>query len=245
MKIALCLSGQPRVVEVGYSKLYNTILKNNDVDIFIHTWFDPKNLSTQSAIPGREGHRLSPDAIEKLIQLYQPKKILVDKPKEWTRRFEYPEKTFIKAHTWVYDALGGIDGAKKYLDNASHCMWYSIMMSNLLKEQYATENNIEYDYVIRNRIDYGPHLEVEFNNSPEDDVVYYQHLEQPDGMIADWFAMGSNNAMNVYSGVFNNIGQLVKQSNERDGYWCNELLLKHHLINNDIKTEPIDLQVHY
>lgn len=138
-----------------------------------------------------------------------------------------------------------MEGAKKYLDNASHCMWYSIMISNLLKEQYSTETNTQYDYVIRNRIDYGPHLEVKFNDPPEEDVVYYQHLEQPDGMIADWFAMGSNNAMNVYSGVFNIIGQLVKQSNERDGYWCNELLLKHHLLNNDIKTEPIDLQVHY
>jgi len=245
MKIALCLSGQPRVVEVGYNKLYNTILKNNDVDVFIHTWFDSENLSTQSAIPGREGHTLAPDAIDKLVHLYQPKKIIVDKPKTWRCRFYYPEKTFVKAHTWVYEVRDGIEEAKKYLDNASHCMWYSVMISNLLKEQYSTETNIQYDYVIRNRIDYGPHLEVKFNDPPEEDVVYYQHLEQPDGMIADWFAMGSNNVMNVYSGVFNSIGQLVKQSNERDGYWCNELLLKHHLLNNGIKTEPIDLQVHY
>ncbi len=57
--------------------------------------------------------------------------------------------------------------------------------------------------------------------------------------------MGSTNAMNVYSGVFNSLGQLVKQSNEREGYWCNEMLLKHHLLNNNIKPEPIDLQVHY
>jgi hypothetical protein len=75
MKIALCLSGQPRVVEIGYQKLYNTIHKNNDVDVFIHTWFDPENLSTQSAIPGRENHRLSSDAVDKLVQLYQPKKL--------------------------------------------------------------------------------------------------------------------------------------------------------------------------
>ena len=52
MKIALCLSGQPRVVEVGFQKLNETILQHNDVDVFIHTWFDPENLSTQSVIPG-------------------------------------------------------------------------------------------------------------------------------------------------------------------------------------------------
>ena len=88
MKIALCLSGQPRVVEVGYNKLYNTILKDNDVDVFIHTWFDPENLSTQSAIPGREGHTLASNAIDKLVHLYQPKKIIVDKPKTRTRRLD-------------------------------------------------------------------------------------------------------------------------------------------------------------
>jgi len=245
MKAALCLSGQPRVVEVGYQKLYNTVLKHNDVDVFIHTWFDPENLSTQSVIPGREAHALSPNAINKLVELYQPKKIVVDKPKVWNRHFDYPQRTFERAHTWVFDVVDGVEEAKKYLDNTSHCMWYSIMMSNLLKEQYATETNTQYDYVIRNRIDYGPHLELNLQDPPENDVVYYQHLEQPDGMIADWFAMGSSNAMNVYAGVFNSLGPLVKQSNEREGYWCNEMLLKHHLINNDIKAEPIDLQVHY
>ena len=68
MKVALCLSGQPRVVEVGYHKLKATILDNNDVDLFIHTWFDQDNLSTESVIPGRDGHQLDPGAIDKLIQ---------------------------------------------------------------------------------------------------------------------------------------------------------------------------------
>jgi hypothetical protein len=88
-------------------------------------------------------------------------------------------------------------------------------------------------------------VELKFEDSPEDGVVYYQHLDQPDGMIADWFAMGSTSSMNVYAGVFNSLYSLVKQSNEREGYWCNEMLLKHHLLNNNIKAEPIDLQVHY
>ena len=69
MKVALCLSGQPRVVDVGFHKLSQSILQHNsDVDVFIHTWFDPENLSTNSVIPGREGHRLDPNAIDKLIQ---------------------------------------------------------------------------------------------------------------------------------------------------------------------------------
>ena len=47
MKVALCLSGQPRVVEVGYHKLRASILDHNDVDVFIHTWFDKDNLRSR------------------------------------------------------------------------------------------------------------------------------------------------------------------------------------------------------
>ena len=249
MKVALCLSGQPRVVEVGYHKLKATILDNNDVDVFIHTWFDQDNLSTESVIPGREGHQLDPGAIDKLIQLYQPKKILVEKPKTWDRHFEYPQKTFEKAHTWALEIPGDnpLERAKAYLDNTTHCMWYSIMRSNLLKEEYATETNTHYDFVIRNRMAYAPHVAITFSEPPDDDsAVYYQHNpDHPDGMIGDWFAMGSTNAMNVYSSMFNCLGQLVRQCNKEDGYWCNELILKHHLKNNSITTVGEDFQVHY
>ena len=157
MKIALCLSGQPRVVEVGFQKLNETILQHNDVDVFIHTWFDPENLSTQSVIPGREGHHLSPNALNVLQELYKPKMMMVEKPKTWGRTFEYPQKTFEKAHTWALEVPTGLDDAKGYLNNTTHCMWYSLMMSNLIKEQYSSETGVQYDWVIRNRIDYGPH----------------------------------------------------------------------------------------
>ena len=249
MKVALCLSGQPRVVEVGYHKLRASILDHNDVDVFIHTWFDKDNLSTESVIPGREGHQLDPGAIDKLIEIYQPKRILVDKPKTWNRHFEYPQKTFEKAHTLALEIPGDnpLERAKAYLDNTTHCMWYSIMRSNLLKEEYATETNTHYDFVIRNRMDYAPHVSITFGEPPDDDsAVYYQHNpDHPDGMIGDWFAMGSTNAMNVYSSMFNCLGQLVRQCNKEDGYWCNELILKHHLKNNSITTVGEDFQVHY
>ena len=249
MKVALCLSGQPRVIEVGYQKLKDALLDHNDVDVFVHTWFDTDNLSTESVIPGREGHQLDPHAIEKISQLYQPKAMLVEKPKTWNRQFEYPQKTFEKAHTCALEIPGDnpIEKATGYLDNTTHCMWYSIMMSNITKERYATETNTQYDWVIRNRMDYGPHVQIQFTEPPDDDsAVYYQHNpDHPDGMVGDWYAMGSTNAMNVYCGLFTCLGQLVRQSNKEDGYWCNELILKHHLKNNSINTVGGDYQVHY
>ena len=246
MKVALCLSGQPRVVDIGYQKLSQAILQHNDVDVFIHTWFDPANLSTQSVIPGRESHTLDSLAIEKLQRYYQPKKILVEKPKSWKRSYGIPDKCFTNAWTWALEVQGGLDVAKEYINNTTHSMFYSMMMANLIKEQYSAETGVEYDLVIRNRIDYSPHVVLNLNDiSIDDDTLVYQDLNQPDGMISDWFGMGTTNTMNVFCGVYNQIGQLIRQSSEVDGFWCNELLLKHHIENNKIKRAPVDFQVHF
>jgi len=246
MKVALCLSGQPRVVDVGFQKLSQSILQHNDVDVFIHTWFDPENLSTNSVIPGRESHRLDPQAIDKLVHYYKPKRIMVEKSKKWNRNYGFPDKCFTNAWTWALEVNGGLDVAKEYIIDTTHSMFYSMMIANLLKEQYSTETGTEYDLVIRNRIDYSPHVVLKLDEiTIDDDILIYQDLHQPDDMISDWFGMGTTNTMNVFCGVYNQIGQLIRQSSEVDGYWCNELLLKHHMANNKIKRMPVDYQVHY
>ena len=246
MKIALCLSGQPRVVDQGFHKIRQSILDKNDVDVFIHTWFDSENLSTNSVIPGRENHTLDSLAVQKLERYYQPKKLLVEKPKHWKRSYGIPDKCFTDAWTWALEVEGGLDVAKEYINNTTHSMFYSMMMANLIKEQYSSEQNIEYDLVIRNRIDFSPHVVLDLNNVEMDNnSLVYQDLKQPNGMISDWFGMGTNNSMNVFCGVYNHIGQLIKQSSEIDGFWCNELLIKHHLVNNKINALPADFQVHY
>lgn len=57
MKIALCLSGQPRCFDKGHVFHYHNIIKNNDVDVFCHVW----NFND----------------VGKLIELYNPKTIIV------------------------------------------------------------------------------------------------------------------------------------------------------------------------
>ena len=42
MKIALCISGQPRDIDINFPIHKASILDGNDVDVFIHTWFDPE-----------------------------------------------------------------------------------------------------------------------------------------------------------------------------------------------------------
>ena len=42
MKIALCLSGQPRCVKQGYEFVKRNILDGNDVTVFCHVWETPE-----------------------------------------------------------------------------------------------------------------------------------------------------------------------------------------------------------
>ena len=40
MRIAVCISGQPRFLERGYNQIFDKIIsKYNNIDFFIHTWW--------------------------------------------------------------------------------------------------------------------------------------------------------------------------------------------------------------
>jgi hypothetical protein len=236
MKIALCFSGQPRDIDIIYPFIKATILDGNDVDVFAHVWWDCDNLSYNSVIPGRVHKLFSPDSIDKINILYQPKRMMVEEPKIWKRKYEVTEKQLEEGPGWARDVDGGLEVGKKYLCNMTNSMFYSVMMSNLLKEQYSVENDIEYDLIIRNRFDFSPHSILNFNmvNLKKDEIICHS-TGLPYGMPHDWFAIGKTESMNVYCGVYNHINEIIKQSIMEDGWWCNELHLKHHLKNNNIK----------
>lgn len=44
MKVALCLSGQPRSFEKGYEYHYKNLIQHHDVDVFYHTWVENETL---------------------------------------------------------------------------------------------------------------------------------------------------------------------------------------------------------
>lgn len=62
MKIALCLTGQPRCYEQGFSYISKNLLYQYDVDVFFHTWNNP-NVD-----------------YGKIINLYNPKDYTIDEP---------------------------------------------------------------------------------------------------------------------------------------------------------------------
>lgn len=244
MKIALCFSGQPRDIDINYPVYKQVILDNNDVDIFVHTWFDPENLSRNCAIPDRVHQTIESDSIAKIKEWYKPKRMVIEKPKTWTRQYEFTDKVFQEGPTWAKDVKGGIEEGKKYICNITNSMFYSIMMANLTKEQYSIETETEYDLVLRCRFDFVPHMIIDFNSLVLGDAEVVCHSTGlPYGMPLDWFSFGATEPMNVLCGIYNHIKPLVKQSIAEEGWWCNELLVKHHLTNNNIKINHANMNV--
>jgi hypothetical protein len=70
-KVAVCISGQIRTAIEAHSSFIN-FFKNEDIDVFIHTWYDPK-IKDHSEI------------IEKIKTLYQPKSFQIDHSPNYNR----------------------------------------------------------------------------------------------------------------------------------------------------------------
>lgn len=80
-RVALCLSGQPRNAIETFSAIYKYIIEPNNADVFIHMNYNPNiKYITKSHIDN--GKCLYEENIgEKVIELYKPKRYLVEDPK--------------------------------------------------------------------------------------------------------------------------------------------------------------------
>jgi len=189
MKIALCLSGQPRYLEIGFDALFKNFISKYNVDVFAHIWFDEKLIDTNIdfCIPYNRSHKWEKDADKKVIELYKPKKTFFEPPKQFS--------------------LEPFKGANFELiaPNNVLSMFYSIKQANNLKCAYENENNFEYDLVIRARTDLILQNNLNFSLIDKNKIYYYglgQTMFDNISICNDQFALGSSKLMNIYSGLF-------------------------------------------
>lgn len=136
MKIALCLSGQPRGLPLSLEALkYGLDVEN--MDVFFHAWFDPSTIgqsydSAQAHQQGRVG-LVHPQTEELLLGL---------NPKDYI--FE-PQKNFPFTNLFQSSPEANQDRMAS--------IFYSIYMANMLKRRYELLNDFKYDLVIRTRYD--------------------------------------------------------------------------------------------
>lgn len=211
MKVALCLSGQARTFRRCFASHFKMLMKPFNADVFIHTWsFSGDHKRTSKDHHYTNDYDISlyekyntteylTDSV-KLIELYCPKKMLIEKPdKEYFMR-----KTPIDS---FFNAL---------------MMYYSVYRANELRREYEIERGIKYDLVIRSRFD----LRInKFNiDKLNENSIYlapnqcinYERSSQITGkpveqlreetksgfMPSDQFAFGCSEGMNYYSSLY-------------------------------------------
>jgi len=247
MKIALCFSGQPRNAIQTAQRVKQTIINDNDVDVFLHAWHDSDNLNFDKRCPGHWNRQAELDITEKLLEVYKPKSFLFEKPKHWTNpNMKVSKENIRRFFDYGLNDPNGIEHFGKYIVDICHSQWYSNMRVNFIKEEYSINHNVHYDCVIKLRYDVSPTSKMDLVNGDFDEnILYHQDLNQPSYMVSDWFALGSNKIMNIWSSMYFHIQPLYQQVMSEHNVWGNELLLKQHLTNNHIKTQAVDLGIQF
>jgi hypothetical protein len=221
MKIALCLSGQPRALDVGYSHLYREFLSKYSVDTFCHIWFDPKldgmPFSYNIIYPGR--NEMWRDDLDKtMLQMYNPKMYTFEQPK-----------------VFPFDSKANYEMSKS--NNCS--MFYSIQRSNDLKIEYERLHNFKYDLVIRSRTDITiANCKLDLNTLDTRKIytsTTHQRFSDGTEICNDQLAIGSSSLMDAYSCLYS----LLNFYWERDTppSMVGERVLTHHLRNCNIPVK--------
>lgn len=216
-KIALCLSGQPRYLKIGYEYLKRYLLDVYDIDVFVHTWWDFDKIGKQFQLSEHMNYGrqcvLEESTLSDIYSLYKPKSFMYEQ-----------SKNFVCASNVDYG---------KCLPNSVYSMFYSIHKANELKCLHEQSSDFKYDIVIRSRFD------IIINNLNFGDIdlnSYFVSGEiyrtEQQCIPNDQFCLSSSENMDIYSDVYNQL-KTYETSNVP---FVGERILKHHLIDMHSKS---------
>lgn len=204
MKVALCISGQPRSAEEAYPYIYQNIILPNQADVFIHMNYSPTNQYIErSHVDNPTKNTYYADCIDKkVLALYNPIAYMIEDPKSFSKpQYRIPQSRM--QHLLAMNSHKGWteEEQRAYSVKQMTSMYYSIFKCNELKETYAMMQGVIYDYVIRIRFDAKPMCPL-YCHTYDPHYLYYQDLGQPDQLVSDWINFGSNAVMNVFSSMY-------------------------------------------
>lgn len=251
MKIALCLSGQPRFINEASKFILKNICDGYDVDVFFHFWFD-EDLQTKPYKYGGNGNwinqRIDSNAIDNALKIYKPKLYKVEKSKcfvDDTIKTDYCYRDNGDLISWTrHWRESNEPNYRNRMINNTLSNFYSMNQVCLLKKEYEFLNNFKYDYVVRARSDCLIHDKIIYTNYDNNLLYYTSILRQPDDMVADWINFSNSKNMDAFMSVFSVFDLVLKKCmKNKNGAWSNEMLHKTILDIFDIKTTPIPLFV--
>ena len=205
MKVAVCISGQPRNALLTYPSIKKYLIDTNNADVFMHMHYDENNRYMEKSHADNGKCLLEENIDKQLIDLYQPKKYVIEAPRNFQRpNLVLDEKRLQRSKDMNIHKNWTDEEHSKYTIKQITSMYYSIYKANELKELYANENGFVYDYVIRVRFDLelmGP----VYCNQLDPRYIHHVWMQQPDEMITDWLNIGSNAIMNIYASQYLNM----------------------------------------
>jgi hypothetical protein len=214
MRVAICLSGQPRNSELCHPFIMDNIVncnKEHDFDFFIHTWEGSDGSSSwESSIDGNKSN---------IIDLYKPKLFEIEQQKEFS--------DYIGGYPSILGEFNQIKRVKS--------MFYSILKCNKLKSKFESDNNFKYDCVIRLRFDF--QIETPLILDMDLNMLSVKNEKSHDEWaINDHIAISNSKNMDTYSDLYNNIFEICKIEK------CPfnpEIILGRHIKINNIKLNKI------
>jgi len=182
MKIALCLVGQPRMVEAGYQFHKKNILDGNDVTVFFHTWATEDNLYA------------------KALELYKPANWSVEPPLnvDLSRYTNTPPPQ----PNWKVK-----DGRL-----STFAQLYAMDKCNSMKCVYEQENEMTFDWVIRSRFDFAINARIPFEELDNSKLYIPNCRMVPTRDFGnDQFAFSSSENMDDYTAGYHWIDTFYNQ----------------------------------
>lgn len=187
-RTAVCLSGLPRFVFSNAEHIIENLVAPNNADVFIHFWGQDK-LS--------ENIGFYKESFKRIEKLYQPKDIFLEEQRQFKNKAINFDRLYLRDEH-------NRDIAKICQD--IHSQFYSMMKVNSIKEEYRLSNDIQYDYVIRARFD-GLYSRPIIASQLDPSYIWTDKFDKRNqwpssSMVEDWFAISSNQNMNIYTSGF-------------------------------------------
>jgi hypothetical protein len=229
MKVAICFSGAIRSFDECIGSTLKYFINNFDnPDIFLHMW--TFNNNDGSDINYNFKWRKDNSPIDKILSVLNPKKYVIE---EYTNSSEQ----IIINNSNVDMNKFETDKLKNYGFNCCSMYW-KIFKCFELVEMYKNENNIEYDLVIRARLDF---LWEDFISSKDFVNIFYNKIF----LIKDRYATCSKLVTNdkFFAGNFSTMKKMCNIFNYLRDYQDSNILIEGQTINEThIKKMGFDVQ---
>ena len=178
MKVAICMSGRPQGIKLTYPLLYENVLKDRDVDVFLHAWVDDD------------------DTAALLNDTYLPARCKFENiqiQKEWVKKYNIEEMNNSS------QTMPGVTPISVF------GQLYTTSQSIKLKKDYEEENNIKYDWVFRMRFDTAIEERVPIEVLDSQKCWFSPH--GPRGMPRDFFWYSNSANLDKFINIFDKLPQ--------------------------------------